>query len=448
MLFLSLISHVDAREREDGTGRIIYQQRAFLEEKVYAFCDDGSRTDARGRKYTVTVPPDSLRCLEAKAALDAFNNKPRDGQYSDGRTRSVVDDSSFFDDKSIGGYVFKTFYSGLKRWIKGSGSEQGVFERFSATVTPFLEKTMTLLIILLSVSAFFNKFTQHIEKGIKAFMAFVLVIAFLEWRTFEYWIFDPLLGLMVGTMKVLFNAESSGLTDAIFGVDVHFTQLFNAVENYDKLLEEKGAFFDFQIFKQIVAYLIVGMFGALYAIFTILIIVGFFGFILLLGFAPVFMAIGIFNKGIFLSWAKASMNYFLIPIFTAAVMSVTVSFIVSAADAIGRLSPEDSIFIKDVGFVFLVGIFSIGLHWKAPEFAAGITGGMASGAGSIVGTAAAVAGGAWALSKSPIGGTRNFSNAISGMRGGGVLGNEMSGSYKAGKMGQELWGRLRSGGIK
>jgi hypothetical protein len=36
-----------------------------------------------------------------------------------------------------------------------------------------------------------------------------------------------------------------------------------------------------------------------------------------------------------------------------------------------------------IGFVFLVGIFSIGLHWKAPEFAAAITGGMASGAGSI-----------------------------------------------------------------
>jgi multisubunit Na+/H+ antiporter MnhC subunit len=48
------------------------------------------------------------------------------------------------------------------------------------------------------------------------------------------------------------------------------------------------------------------MFGALYAIFTILIIVGFFGFMLLLGFAPVFMAIGIFNKGIFFSWLKTT----------------------------------------------------------------------------------------------------------------------------------------------
>jgi hypothetical protein len=43
------------------------------------------------------------------------------------------------------------------------------------------------------------------------------------------------------------------------------------------------------------------------------------------------------------------MNYFLIPIFTAAVMSVTVSFIQEASEAIGNLSPADSIFVKDVG---------------------------------------------------------------------------------------------------
>jgi hypothetical protein len=97
-----------------------------------------------------------------------------------------------------------------------------------------------------------------------------------------------------------FNAESLGLTEAIFGVDKYFDQLFSEIGEYTTLLEEKGAWYDVQIFKKIVAYLIIGMFGALYAIFTILIIVGFFGFMLLLGFAPVFMAIGIFNKGIFL----------------------------------------------------------------------------------------------------------------------------------------------------
>jgi hypothetical protein len=114
------------------------------------------------------------------------------------------------------------------------------------------------------------------------------------------------------------------------------------------------------------------------------------------------------------------MNYFLIPIFTAAVMSVTISFIQEASAAIENLSPTDSIFTKDVGFVFLVGIFSIGLHWKAPEFAAAITGGMASGAGSIVGTATAVGAAAWGLSKSPVGGSKNITNFASGFTGGNI----------------------------
>jgi hypothetical protein len=55
------------------------------------------------------------------------------------------------------------------------------------------------------------------------------VIIFTFNPTFEYWVFDPLLGLMINTMKVLFNAESLGLTEAIFGVDKHFDQLFSEI---------------------------------------------------------------------------------------------------------------------------------------------------------------------------------------------------------------------------
>lgn len=306
---------------------------------------------------------------------------------------------------------------------------------------------MVLLVIVFASAAFFNKFTQHLEKIVKAIFAFVIVLAFLEWKTFNYWVFEPLLGLLIGTIKVLFDSNENGLTDVIFGVDKHFEALFASIEAYSELLEEKGAWYSFPIFKKIVAYLIVGMFGALYAIFTILIIVGFFGFMLLLGFAPVFMAIGIFNKGIFFAWLKTTMNYFLIPIFTAAVMSITVSFIQEAAAAIESLSPSDSIFVRDVGFVFMVGIFSVGLHWKAPEFAAAITGGMASGAGSIVGTAATVGASAWGLRKLPIGGGKNLTNFGSGFRG-GSLGNQSRGSYRGGQLAQGVWERLRSGRTK
>jgi hypothetical protein len=42
-------------------------------------------------------------------------------------------------------------------------------------------------------------------------------------------------------MKALFNAESLGLTEAIFGVDKYFDQLFSEIGEYTTLLEEKGA---------------------------------------------------------------------------------------------------------------------------------------------------------------------------------------------------------------
>jgi hypothetical protein len=40
---------------------------------------------------------------------------------------------------------------------------------------------------------------------------------------------------MISTMKALFNAESLGLTEAIFGVDKHFDQLFSEIGEYTTL---------------------------------------------------------------------------------------------------------------------------------------------------------------------------------------------------------------------
>jgi type IV secretory pathway VirB6-like protein len=447
--FLSLASLVDAREIGDGKDYPIAQQRAFLEEKVYAFCEAEKTVDSRGRKINNPTVNQSMQCLDARLALEAFNNRPRDEQFRSSEQQVSADNSSILKDKSIGRYVFGTFYGGLEKWVFGSHDQQGKFQVFADKLRPYVERTMVVMISVFALFAFFGKYQEYGVKILKSLISFVIVLAFLEWDTFNFWVFDPLLGLLIGTMKVLFDSpHNTGLVETIFGVDQHFDALFASIEAYDKLLEEKGAWYSFQIFKQIVTYLIIGLFAALYAIFTILIIVGFFGFMLLLGFAPIFMAIGIFNKGLFFAWLKATMNYFLIPIFTAAVMSVTIVFIGQAADAINGLSPSDSIFIRDVGFVFLVGIFSVGLHWKAPEFAAAISGGMASGAGSIVGTAASVGAAAWGLSKTPLGGGRNLTNAISGSTGSGMFGNQNTKSHQAGRLANAAWERLRTGGTK
>lgn len=414
--------------------------------------------------YTDEIKAASESCTEAKKVLTDFLEKYNKGTnlfgavsqdlgvYSSNKLQEhhealALKQASFIK-ISIGRYVFGTFFDGLTKWAFGTNHQQGKFQVFADQIRPYIEKAMVSMIIIFALLSYFGKFQEYSIKILQALIAFVVVLAFLELDTFKSWIFEPLLALLIGTMKTIFDSNETGLVETIFGVDQHFDALFASLERYDSLLEEKGAWYSFQILKQGVTYLMIALFAGLYAIFTILIIVGFFGFMLLLGFAPIFMAIGIFNKGIFFAWLKATMNYFLIPIFTAAVMSVTIVFIGEAAKAIEGLAPSDSIFIRDVGFVFLVGIFSVGLHWKAPEFAAAISGGMASGAGSIVGTAASVGAAAWGLSKTPLGGGRNLTNAISGSTGSGMFGNQNTKSHQTGRLANAAWERLRSGGTK
>ena len=470
MAFLSVFSAsvlaedgLNQSQADDQSGWWQYPQ--ILTEKVDEACGRGWGSSASLNIGLDAEKEKSAPCLQAKNEQQDYSDQidqlSRNGnttleatQYASKKLNAynteqdkLMEIESFIK-VSIGRYIFGTFFDGLKEWVFGSHDQKGKFQVFADKLRPYLEKAMVLMITIFALLSFFGKYQEYGIKILQSLISFVIVLAFLEWDTFNFWIFDPLLGLLIGTMKVLFDSHDTGLVETIFGVDQHFDALFASIERYTTLLSEKGAWFEVQMFKKLVAYLIIGLFGALYAIFTILIIVGFFGFMLLLGFAPIFMAIGIFNKGIFFAWLKATMNYFLIPIFTAAVMSVTISFIVDASDAIGGLSPSDSIFIRDVGFVFLVGIFSVGLHWKAPEFAAAISGGMASGAGSIVGTAASVGAAAWGLSKTPLGGGRNLTNSIAGATGSGMFGNQNTKSHQTGRLANAAWERLRSGGTK
>jgi hypothetical protein len=461
-LFMTFLSVFSASVlAEDGLNQSAWwQYQQVLTEKVDEACGRGWGSSASLNIGLDEEKEKSEPCIQAKNEQQDYSDqldqlsKQETTEYASKKLNAhnteqeeLMERESFIK-VSIGKYVFNTFYGGLEKWVFGSHDQQGKFQVFAETLKPYLEKSMVLMITIFGLLSFFGKYQEYGIKVLQALIAFVVVLAFFEWETFNYWIFTPLLDLLIGTMKVLFDSNETSLAATIFGVDQHFDALFKSIERYDSLLEEKGAWYSFQIFKQLVTYLIIGLFAALYAIFTILIIVGFFGFMLLLGFAPIFMAIGIFNKGLFFAWLKATMNYFLIPIFTAAVMSVTIVFIGEAAQAIGRLSPSDSIFIRDVGFVFLVGIFSVGLHWKAPEFASAISGGMASGAGSIVGTAASVGAAAWGLSKTPLGGGRNLTNAISGSTGSGMFGNQNTKSHQTGRLANAAWERLRSGGTK
>jgi ABC-type multidrug transport system fused ATPase/permease subunit len=301
-LAIGSLAHAELSEYEKVMNKAEKQASTWkyemvLQEKLDEDCGRGFGSSEFLGIGLDEVKEKSVGCLAAKKALKEYKeylykdtatsfNEKAEYAYEKMNTYKQEQDSSAskpYITISIGKYVFQAFYGGLKKWVGADGNSQGKFQVFAKEVTPILEKSMVLLIIAFASAAFFNKFTQYLEKVAKAFLAFVIVLSFLEWNTFNYWIFEPLLSLLIATMKVLFDTNAQGLGDVIFGVDEHFERLFASIEAYDKLLEEKGVWYSFQIFKQIVAYLIVGMFGALYAIFTILIIVGFFGFMLLLG---------------------------------------------------------------------------------------------------------------------------------------------------------------------
>ena len=313
-------------------------------------------------------------------------------------------------DGSIGGDLFTKIYTGFNNWLVGSEGNDGIYELFADAVLPLLISAFLLMIILYGASMFFSKWTDRAIKMIKTMVIVALAIAFIDnFDLFNYFFLDTLLDILKGTLNILLQTpnamiaitdDAKFLSSSVFGgVDFFFKEVFEAIKGYEDDLEKAKSILSFEIEKKIALLLLILTFSALYAIFFILIVVGFFGFFLMMGFAPVFMAIGTFHKPTFFAWLKTTLNYFLIPIFTAAVMSMTIPFLSDAVTAIGKLPVNGSVWTAELGTAFLIAIFSIGLHWKAPEFAAGITGGMASGAGSIVATAGAVGAGAWGLSR-------------------------------------------------
>lgn len=340
---------------------------------------------------------------------------------------------------SIGSNMFNKIYTGFYQWLAGVDGSGGIYVAFADAITPILTSALTLIIILYGASMFFSKWTDRAIKMIKFFFIMALALAIIENFALFKWLFlETLLDILKGTLNILLQTPNTMIAitdDAEFlakslfgGVDFFFNEVFNAIKDYGERLSTTEAILSFTFSKKAVLFALTLTFSALYAIFFILMVVGFFGFFLMLGFAPVFIALGTVHKGTFFAWLKTTLNYFLIPIFTAAVMSMTIPFLEDAVEAIKALPVEGSIWVPELGTAFLIAIFSIGLHWKAPEFAAGITGGMASGAGSIVATAGAVGAGTWGLGKQ----TAGFISGLDGMGSGQSAGNIAGSSVKGG----------------
>ena len=351
-----------------------------------------------------------------------------------GTTSSAIPVPISVDVLNISSSIFDRFFEGLNKWLWSYSNTHvdhiGMYDKLGSALQPIFAAILQLLALFIFTTLLLGKFADKFYNLIKFFVFIVIASLFLgQGDLFKEWIFEPLLDLLVGLMMILLgNADNilntTTIGQAIFGgVEQEFDKIFNLIG----LMWEDVGFRDFKALLAIVALSLT--YGGLYFIFSVLIFIGFFGFYVMMGVLPIILLFAIVSRQFLVSWLKTTLNYFLIPIMTAIVMSITLLFLDNAysslLDALDYFS-NGEVFTTVLGMALFVGILSIGLHWKAPEFAAGLTGGMVSGAGSVVGATAAVAGGSWAIAKGIQSG--GF-NATSGFRG-GSWGNQSSMAYQ------------------
>ena len=338
------------------------------------------------------------------------------------------------DALNISSAIFDRFFEGLNKWLWSYNNTHndhiGMYDKLGSALQPIFAAILQLLALFIFTTLLLGKFADKFYNLIKFFVFIVIASLFLgQGDLFKEWIFEPLLDLLVGLMMILLgNADNilntTTIGQAIFGgVEQEFDKIFKTIG----LMWRDVGWTEFKALLAIVALSLT--YGGLYFIFSVLIFIGFFGFFVMMGVFPIVLVMAIFTRQILLAWFKTAFNYFLIPLFTAIIMSITLLFLDLAINSLDstlfRQETNQEIFTTALGMALFVGVLSIGLHWKAPEFAAGLSGGIASGAGSVVGAGAAIAGGSWVIARGIAGGG---ANAVSGYRGGN-LGNKNSMAY-------------------
>ena len=301
-----------------------------------------------------------------------------------------------------------------------------------AAIADSFQVTGALLLTLYIVFMGYRFAKGQVTETMQEFFAALIIVPicfgiFLNPGLFEEWVYQPILGTMFGLMA-LANGDSYFTINSIFSpVEAAFGDIFAAIDHITSQASKWDIALKIKVF--FVTALLGLVFGALYALFTVLIIMAVFALHVLIVLAPIF---GVFaaikpTRSYFFAWFKAMITYALIPVFTAIVMAITLGFLKAAVGDIADIDVvEQGIFNISVAGALLIGVMSITLHLKAPEFASAITGGQVSGVGGFFGTVASVGFGAAQISRHT-GLTSLVSNSARG------AGNQM------GKLGQTGW---------
>lgn len=335
---------------------------------------------------------------------------------------------------SIGGFILVTMLEKLNEFLAATyNAMSGSFYKTAVII-------VTLYVVVMGYLALKGKVGESLMQVAILILSVPICFGiFFHLPVFKEWIMQPILSTMLGLMGIAMDTNHFSFSMIFQSVDNTFSGIFNAVDNITNQMDTWDVGLKAKVF--FVSALLGLVFGALYAVFTVLILTSIFSMYVMFVLAPIFGTLAAFRptRSYFFAWLKTNLTYALVPVFTAIVMGITIYFINAAVDDISNINiVEDGIFTKAVGGALLVGLLSIFLHLKAPEYAAAITGAQISGIGGFFGAVGGIAA-AGAMGAGALGGNKLMSMGKQGM---GALGANVMENGLIG-MGQRAYSKMR-----
>jgi len=302
---------------------------------------------------------------------------------------------------SLGGIIFFTTLNKLKEYLV----------KFYSLFSDSFYNPATVIIILYIVIVGYrviqgNYGEKTKEVVISLFMVPIMYTIAFDSSLFIEWIYTPINETSLSLTGFFLNDgnRNISISQMFANMDEKFGSIFNAIS--DAYQKYDGWNVGKRVLIAIVTVILGLIYAFLYLVFVVLLLLGYFAIhvMMVIAVIPIFLAAFKDTRHIFYTWLKASINYALIPVFAAIVMSITMFFLDLAITQISQLDlAKEWPFNQSMALAMLIGAMSIFFHLKAPEFAAAVTGGTPSGMnGFVAAVGASIAGGAMVLSKSGI----------------------------------------------
>jgi hypothetical protein len=259
------------------------------------------------------------------------------------------------------------------------------YEPFVEAFRPFAIAILTTYIMIGAIIIFTGR-TDKPKKMMWTMLAATIITTIVfSYGIYKSWLIDPVVSLSFKLQSYFLTGGAGDINGVFTGIDAEFSRLFIKLET----ISENVGWFD-SIHISLVAFLLAMLFGALYLIFSVLIISSVFAMYVFfaIGGIPLFLAIIPATRFVFWAWLRAIATYALIPVFAAIVMALTLEAISIVTSDLQIL--DGNVWNYSVGAAFFVGALSIYFHFKSSEFAAALTGGQPSSIGGFMGSAISI----------------------------------------------------------